>query len=92
MLRCGFDDDLASVSDSYACLQACIYLVKSVLYGCAAYGFLNMVFALGDAASRWASQGGLGDYMASLGLNISMGPLLAVTMTLAAISALMIEV
>ena len=66
--------------------------MKSVLYGCAAYGFFNMVFALGDAASRWASQGGLRDYLASLGLNISMGPLLAVTLTLAAISALMIEV
>ena len=65
--------------------------MKSVLYGCAAYGFFNMVFALGDAASRQASQGGFGDYM-SLGLNISMGLLLAVTMTLAAISALMIEV
>ena len=69
-----------------------MYLVKSLLYGCATFGFCNMVFALGDAASRRASQGGLGDYMASLGLNVGMGPLLAVTITLAAISALLTEV
>ena len=66
--------------------------MKSVLYGCAAYSFLTMAFALRDAGSHWASEGGLGDYMASLGLNISVGPLLAVFMTLAGMSALMIEV
>ena len=51
-----------------------------------------MVFALGDAGSHWVSEGGLGDYMASFRLNISIGPLLAVSMTLATISALALEV
>ena len=63
-----------------------------MLYGCVAYCFVYTVFALGDAGSHGASQRGLGDYMASLGLNMSVGPLLAVSIILAAISALAIEV